>query len=163
MNIYGILVVRPLEPGRRVHTTVQYNVLASDPEEATVKLESYLKYRVYTPFEFMAPPVVMGEIQADNYGTLTPGEFDRLRGIQPAPPKVRTPKPTTRVLGEIQREVLKSLKGHSGWGPNCGWIWSTPSKTAQLMESLRLRCLVDFNNGTYTINERGLQALEQQT
>ena len=48
-----------------------------------------------------------------------------------------------RPLGTTQKAMLEALKTHGGWRTNrCGWLWSTPSKTLQLCESLVKRGLV---------------------
>ena len=53
-------------------------------------------------------------------------------------------KPTVKTgkIGKTQRQVLESLKRHGAWYPNCGWLWTTHSETAKILDSLVVRGMV---------------------
>lgn len=85
----------------------------------------------------------------------------------------------SRPLGKTQLAVLHSMtRRHydSTWYVGCGWLWSTPSETTKLMESLVKRGLVDktvvhmpanplrynkapYDRTVYTINDAGRMAV----
>jgi hypothetical protein len=47
-----------------------------------------------------------------------------------------------RPLGKKQESILRSLREHTYWSANCGWIHGTHSRTVKLLESLIPRGLV---------------------
>jgi hypothetical protein len=66
-----------------------------------------------------------------------------------------------RPIGAIQRHVLWSMisYGRPGvWFPGCGWYFETKSRTMRIMESLRLKGLVEFTGSQYVITEAGRDA-----
>ncbi len=42
----------------------------------------------------------------------------------------------TRVLGNTQQRVLRELRRSGEWSIYSSWLWTTPSKTQQVMRSL---------------------------
>lgn len=49
---------------------------------------------------------------------------------------------SNRPLGEVQRDVLRSLKEHKHWYPNCGWMWDGNASTERRLQPLVARGLV---------------------
>lgn len=48
-------------------------------------------------------------------------------------------KPRPRTLGTVQRSVLRAIQSRGYWYEGCGWIWSNPSKTVRVLDSLVAR------------------------
>ena len=57
----------------------------------------------------------------------------------------------TNNLGETQQGVLKALVEHHTWSPGCGWLWSTQSATARVLDALVRRGLVTTSTKTRTM------------
>ena len=65
-----------------------------------------------------------------------------------------------RPLGDNQRHVLKALRTHGTYFKGCGWIWTSPSATKTILDSLVKRGLVEVNLGqhvrwVYKLTEAG--------
>ena len=45
-------------------------------------------------------------------------------------------------LGQTQKDLLNCLGERGSWHPGCGWIWSNPSTTTRILNSLVRRGLV---------------------
>lgn len=56
------------------------------------------------------------------------------------PPVIKSILP--RKLGNIQKTLLIALVEHKQWAPGSGWVWSTPSQTQKVLDSLVSRGLV---------------------
>jgi hypothetical protein len=46
-------------------------------------------------------------------------------------------------LGEIQKDLLRSLREHGKWYPLGGWVWDTTSGTRRRLDGLVARGLVE--------------------
>ena len=163
-KVFECWVYDPLVPGRMKHAVHRYYVLAKTLEAAKTALVNH--------YELTGEHVVRGRlfddrddgtgeiIMSDHWAIfITKDEMAKVRGEAPKPaPKVKEPKPSTKPLGENQESILHSLV--RGPYPGSGWLWDTPSGTVRLLEGLRLRCLVDLNNGVYSINDAGRAAIE---
>ena len=55
-----------------------------------------------------------------------------------------------RPLGHTQEAVLEILKKHGSWSPSSPWVWSYPSKTKTILDSLVRYGLVVKTRDTYT-------------
>lgn len=53
-----------------------------------------------------------------------------------------SPQRKTRALGETQKDILRSLREHKRWYPNCGWVWDGDKSTARRLDVLVERGLV---------------------
>lgn len=54
-----------------------------------------------------------------------------------------------RPLGENQRSVLHALRRHGSYFKGCGWIWTNPSGTEKILDSLVKRGLVEVGPGQH--------------
>lgn len=82
-------------------------------------------------------------------------------------------------VGPNQIAALTALKAHNGgtWYAGCGWVWDTPYKTTQMLDSLVRRGLArrddvvvrkstlhpDGTQRTYTITEAGRALVLERT
>jgi hypothetical protein len=59
-------------------------------------------------------------------------------------------------LGKVQADVLAALWEHGYWSPDyrCGWLWTTPSETKRIMDSL-------VNAGYAVVNEEEIAHRER--
>lgn len=67
-------------------------------------------------------------------------------------------RPINRPLGAHQKDMLDCMRDHKKWYPGCGWLWTTPSRTIQLLDSLVRRGLVNRAAGKhpyYVLSEAG--------
>lgn len=54
-------------------------------------------------------------------------------------------------LGSTQKELLRCLAEYGGWESNCGWTWTTPTRTKCIMDSLVKRGVAELTDKHYKI------------
>ncbi len=55
-----------------------------------------------------------------------------------------------RPLTKTQSDLLDAMKRHDGfWHKGCGWVWTTESKTAKMMEALAARGVLKVFEGKH--------------
>lgn len=159
-QMWSITAVRPLMGRQRTHSARRLLVVAASAEHALSLAKDWDQGQSC----WFSEPSPVSPVQATLFHSVTPAEFDKLRGIPAQAPKEKpAPAKSKKPLGDTQRAVLRSLKEHGKW-PG-GWVWNNESQTNKTLESLAQRCLVnreDRGENAYpifTINEDGLKAL----
>ena len=154
MNVYRVIAVKAKRPFERKHTCFHYKVLANDIEEAQDVIRDRFPdadlIQARLQFTESTGPLVF-----DNGITmLEPAILRRLKGeSEPPKPPAREPKPSKRPLTDRQQSVLRST-ANTGY-PDGGWLYDTHSGTVRILESLRMRCLVEKSGHKYTVTDEG--------
>lgn len=162
-KVFDVWVFDPIRLGQLKHCCHTYFVIAenSDSAEQAVRLEKELRkehfVRVKASYKIDGDtPIVLNGGHISYY---TKDQLARVRGEPARAPKPeRRPTLSDKPLGTVQRNVLTSLAGSPY--PSGGWMWDTPSGTVRILETLRMRCLVNLAGGNYTINKAGLSVLK---
>lgn len=163
-QIFDIIVIDPLRRNQRKHLAKGYTVLAPSAEAAS----KYVRERFDLGEEHLiqvagqkeydgVTPLLVHNVRVYSYSK----EYvARLRG-ETLPEKKARLKSAFRAtrLGNVQKDVLASVKEHGGY-PG-GWMWDTPSHTVRVLDSLVKRGLVDLKAGNYKLNEAGNALLEE--
>lgn len=66
----------------------------------------------------------------------TPNRAHRIKYVSVDEVSAQAKDANTNGMGEVQWYVLRSLVQHTRWFQSCGWMWDTPMRTIQIMESL---------------------------
>lgn len=155
-KLYRITVILEKPSWQRTHTSIGYLVMADSPEDAKQQLQDQLN-KQQKAVELIGDAQEWGNFYPVHYGSCSTAEVARLKGVKPVEKPKKEPKLSDKPLGETQKSVLRSLQEHGKWPGR--WVWDSNSGTERVLESLRLRCLVDLNDGVYTVNEEGLKFL----
>lgn len=158
-RLWEVLVVHPLRIRERINSARLLVVLADSPEQAKERAKAWDGGRA----EWIGEPTPVKPVQVMRFLTVTKSELAKMKGESlPAQKPKPAPKLSNRKLGQLQMNVLQSLKQH-GTYPG-GWIWGSASATERTLESLVQRCLVNKTMvgkvAEFTLNAQGLAAIE---
>lgn len=169
VHVYSVTAVLPRFARAAKHTCTTHLVLAQDEAqalEATKRVRGSAQGVQYLVELHKSGPEGEPLVLATIGHTLrTPQEVAKLLG-QPAPaapPAPKAPALSTKRLGVVQFQVLRSFQ--RGPFPHGGWVWETSSRTRAIAEALYQRNLLDkvrdkLIGEQFSLNAAGRQALE---
>lgn len=160
-HLFHAVAIKPKGVRELKFAAFSFHIFAVDAAQARAALDARLTFGPLhiDLYEVASDRGAIGAVVlSDSVGMWSAERLAEARGLPQRETPVRTAAPSTRKLGEVQLEVLKTLR-RNGRYP-VGWEWDTESGTRRVLEKLRLRCLVDFVDDVYTVNAAGAAACE---